>query len=585
MALREILARFGFQVDRKGLAAADKGITGVVGKLRTFGAVIAGSAVVRGISNFVGDIVDAGDALGKTATQLGLSSDQLQAWQAAAGFAGVEGNKFNQSLRILQKNALQATQGSKTFADAFKQLGVDLEGSNGQLKTGDQLMREVGLSLNNLENSTEKVALAQILMGRTGAALLPLFKDGEKGLDSALGALERFGGGLTKDLIPLAEAAQDRFAEFNLATTSLKSRLAVAFLPILNQVVLGLSKFGAWIAKATDGTNFFQAALVVLGAVLAKIAIAKFGGSLLALGKAALIPLLKIALLVLLVEDLITLFKGGKSVIGEFLDKLFGKGTAKNVVKAIKGITDAIAEGDWEKAMKKAADALDALGKSIVEFFSGESTGPVAEFFSQVGAMIVAFFVEDIPEGLSQAGFVIVKGVVDLVKGIGETVSDWAQAAADLASALIDGLVEGIKNGAKAVVEAISGVAKDAISAAKKLLKIKSPSAVASEEIGMPLAEGMFNVREAMRAASAFASATRTALPVAPAYASAPARGGGGAALPRGGVVFQSKVDLSVSGGVPSDPQIQKLRQGLRSELTDNRRATLAALTQTVEAT
>ena len=92
-------------------------------------------------------MVDAGDALGKTATQLGLTSDQLQSWQAAAGFAGVEGQKFAQSMRVLQKNTLLAEQGSKQAGDAFKKLGVDVKDSNGQLKTGDQLMREVGVAL------------------------------------------------------------------------------------------------------------------------------------------------------------------------------------------------------------------------------------------------------------------------------------------------------------------------------------------------------------------------------------------------------------------------------------------------------
>jgi len=579
-ALREILARFGFEFDQRGMKAADKGIAGIVGGLRSFGVVLGAGVVARGIKNFVTDIVDAGDSLGKTATQLGISSTQLQAWQAAAGFAGVETTKFNQSMRVLQKNTLLADQGSKQAADGFRMLGVDIKDANGNLKTGDQLMREVGLSLGGLENSTERVALAQQLMGRSGAELLPLFAKGEQGLDEALAALERFGGGLSKDLIPLAEAAQDRFAEFDIATTSLKSRIAVALLPILNQLTLGLSKLVAWFSRTFEGTNTLQAALVVLGGVLAKLAIGKFGMALLKLGRAALMPALKIAILILLVDDLISLFKGGDSVIGHFLDKLFGPGSARRVVKAITDITDAIKKGDWEKAVHLAANALDSLGKSIVTFFSGESTGPIAEFFSQVGAMIVRFFVEDVPEGFSQAGAAIVSAIVGIIGEILGFGPDWFAAAVELAEALIDGLVEGIKNGAAAVAEAVKNVAKDAVNAGKKLLRIKSPSGLAREEIGKPLIAGMFDPAEAMRSAERFAQTARAAIPSA---VTAPRTGG--AAIPRGGIVFQSKIDLSVSGGSASDPQIQKLRQGIRSELTDNRRATLAALTQTVEAT
>jgi len=588
MALREILARFAFKVDPKGIKDADKGIAGVVGKLQGLGVALGAGVVARGIKNFVTDIVDAGDALGKTATQLGLSSEQLQSWQAAAGFAGVEGEKFNQSMRVLQKNTLLADQGSKQAADAFRMLGVEIKDSSGNLKSGDQLMREVGLSLDGLENSTEKVALAQQLMGRSGAALLPLFKDGEEGLNRALKALDEFGGGLSKDLIPLAEAAQDRFAEWEIAMTSLKSRVAVAVLPMLNSLVLGLSKAGAAISRFVGNGEMLKAALIVLGAVLAKLAIGKFGMSLLKLGKAALMPALKIALLILLVDDLLTLFKGGDSLIGRFLDKLFGKGSSQRVVKAITDITSAIKKGDWGKVMKLSADSLDALGKSIVTFFSGESTGPIAEFFSQVGAMIVAFVVEDIPEGFSQLGFVMVSAIVDGIKAVISTAAEWAQAAADLAKAFIDGLVQGVKDGAQAVVDAVKQTAKDAINAAKAVIKPGSPSRVAKAEIGTPLVQGMFDVEEAMVAAKRFASVASKAIPTGigggGGMATMPGRGGGLGGRTGGPMaIFKSEVHLTVNGGSASDPQIQKLRQGVRSELRDNRRATLAALEQVAE--
>jgi len=588
MALREILARFAFKVDPSGLKKADKGIAGVVGKLQGLGVALGAGVVASGIKNFITDMVDAGDAIGKTSTQLGLSAEQLQAWQAAAGFAGVEGEKFNQSMRVLQKNTLLADQGSKQASDAFDMLGVSIKDASGNLKTGDQLMREVGLALNGLENSTEKVAIAQQLMGRSGAALLPLFKDGEAGLDATLRALDRFGGGLSKDLIPLAEAAQDRFAEWEIATTSLKSRVMVALLPMLNSLVLSLSKAGAAVSKFLGKGEAMKAILIVLGGVLAKLAIGKFGMSLLKLGRAAALPLLKIALLVLLVEDLIVLFKGGDSLIGRFLDKLFGAGSSGAVVKAITDITSAVKKGDWGKVMKKSADALDALGKSIVTFFSGESTGPIAEFFSQVGAMIVAFVVEDIPEAFSQLGFVMVSAIVDGVKAIVGTAGDWLAAAVALAEAFIDGLVQGIKDGAAAVVGAVKGVAKDAINSAKKALKIGSPSKKAEDEVGVPFLQGAFPIKEAMSRAKQFAGTVSQAVPTGlgggGGVATAAGRGaglGGG----RGGpvAIFKSEVHLTVNGGSASDPQIQKLRQGVRSELRDNRRATLAALEQAVE--
>lgn len=576
MALREIIARFGFSLDQKGIKKAETGINGVVSKLKGLGVALSAGIVARGIKNFVTGMVDAGDSLGKTATQLGLSSDQLQAWQAAAGFAGVEAAKFSQSIRVMQKNALLAEQGSKQAGDAFKKLGVDFKDSNGQLKAGDQLLREVGLALNANENSTERVALAQQLMGRTGAALLPLFKDGEKGLDRALAALERFGGGLSKDMVKAAEDAQDRFAELNIATSSFKSQIAIAILPAISQLVLAFSKLLAWFSKTVAGTEAITSAIVAFGLVLGKLAIAKFGGSLIALGKAAAIPLLKFILLALVVDDLIALFTGRASVIGTFIDKIFGKGSAQALVAAIKSVGSAFSsliQGDFKTFDKKLEDIFGPPGEALVrgtvnmfvsmaaaiDKFIAESKKSIAGFFSAIGS-----FFSQIGSNIAAAGIAAAKGALQLGKD------------------LVAGVVEGIKAAPGAVLNALGGVVTGALNAVKNKFKIDSPSRVFAEQLGAPLIQGI-----AMGAKNAAGPAQRVtqgaaaaAAAVSPRALSAAPRGGVGA----GGVVFKSDIAIHVSGGAPNAQGVAQLRQGVRAELHDNRRATLEALQQLVPA-
>ena len=583
MALREILARFGFQIDQRGLQEAEKGIAGVVGSLRTFGAAIAGSAIVRGISNFVDDITKAGDALGKTATQLGLSGKELQAWQTAAGFAGVEATNLDQSFRVLGKNALLASQGSKQAAEAFRTLGVEIKDAAGNLKPTNQLAREAGVALGSLEDRTKAVGLAQQIFGRTGAKLLPLFKDGATGLDNALAALDRFGGGLSDQLIPLAEASRDRFFEFEIATTSLKSQLAVALLPLLNQVTLGLSKLIAWISRATEGTSLFRSVLIAIGGVLGKLFIAKFGKQLLSLARAAALPLLKFALLVLVVDDLIALFEGRGSVIGTFIDKIFGKGSATRVVAAIKGVgkavSDVVKTGDFEAFDKALDEIFGPIGHDIVAdiVFTFDMIGEALDQFVSETGEGFDLVISDLGTWISDMGSALVNGAAEI-----------ANDAIALGEAIIDGIIGAIEDGASAVVTALGNVAKGAIDGAKKFIGANSPSKLAATEVGEPLPEGV--AMGAMDAASAAARRTADALSVAstlsrPSSISAPSRGGSAATTSTGDVVFKSQISLTVNGGSASDPQIQKLRQGLRSELRDNRRAMLDALTQRVEAT
>ena len=579
MALREIIARFGFQIDQRGLKKAETGIGRVVGSLKTMGVMLGAGMVARGVKNFITGMVDSGDALGKTATQLGLSSDQLQAWQAAAGYAGVEGAKFSQSMRVMQKNALLAEQGSKQAGDAFKKLGVDFKDTNGQLKTGDKLMREVGLALNKTENSTERVALAQQLMGRTGAALLPLFKDGEKGLDAALAALERFGGGMSKEMVKNAEDAQDRFADLEIATMSFKSQIAVAILPAISSLVLGFAKMIAWISKAVKGTSAIKSILVALGIVVGKMAIAKFAGSFLKLARAAALPLLKFVLLFLIIDDLIALFEGRGSLIGTFIDKIFGEGSAKAVVDGIKGIgkavADVVATGDFEKFDQDLDAIFGPPGHDIV--------ADIAFTFEMIGEVIDEA-VDGIGEGVDEMITGMGKFFTEMSTVISDATPDVVKDAVSLAGDLIDGIVKGIKDGAVAVGKAVVGVGKDALLAAKNFFQTDSPSKLFATEVGEPIPQGIaMGVKNAARGArqmtlDAIALASGSG---ASSLSASPRGGGGGIA---GGVIFKSDIAITVSGGSPGDPQIAKLRQGVRSELRDNRRATLDALQQLVEA-
>jgi len=575
MALREIIARFGFDLDQTGLKKAEKGINRVVSKLRKLGVDLSAGAVARGIKNFVVGMVDAGDALGKTSTQLGLTSDQLQSWQAAAGFAGVEGQKFAQSMRTLQKNTLLAEQGSKQASDAFKKLGVDIKDSNGQLKTGDQLMREVGVALNNTENSTERVALAQQLMGRSGAALLPLFKDGEKGLNKALAALERFGGGLSKGMVKAAEDAQDRFAELNIATTSFKSQIAVAILPAISQLTLALAKLLAWLSKTVAGTEAIKSAVIAFALVLGKLAIAKFGASLIALGKAAAIPLLKFVLLALVIDDLIALFTGRASVIGTFIDKIFGKGTASALVASVKKLGSAfrnlLASGDLQAFDKALEDIFGPPGAAIFSALAKLSSTIKSDFKSIFAQQAKDFKNFRANWDADIAAFK--KSFGEIAKGFSSLVTK----AVEFGEDLVAGMVEGIKAAPGAVYDALKGVVDSAINKIKSKFKIGSPSRVFADEIGAPLIQGI-----ALGAEMAKGPAQKSTQNVVSAVAT-PRGGLAGGGIAPGGVVFKSNISIQVSGSAPNEQGVAQLRQGVRAELQDNRRATLEALQQLVE--
>jgi hypothetical protein len=573
MALREVIARFGFEFDQAGLKRAQSGIAGVVGSLGTLGVALGAGVIVRGLANFVSDIVKAGDELGDTAAKLGVSAEALQRWRTAVDFAGGSADSLNQALFTVQKSAFEAAKGTGDAADTFKALGVSVKDQSGNLKDTETLLRESAHALAAVENGTERTALASKIFGKAAKELTPLLAEGEAGLQKYLEAIDEAGGGLSSELIANADEADKAFKRFDLALLSVKSTIAVAILPAISQMATWLGRGISEISKFAKSTGAIKSLLVALGLVLGKLAIAKFGASLLSLARAAVVPLLKFALLFLVIDDLIALFEGRGSVIGTFIDKIFGAGSAAAVVNGIKAIGAAISgllqTGDFAAFDKALEDIFGPIGSDIV--------GDVVFTFSMIGEEIDAAL-----DGIGQAWDEFWSGLGDSIvsSAIGIT-NDVIQ----LASGIVDGLVNGIKDGSTAVIDALGSVVTGAIDAAKKKLGIGSPSKVAARQVGGPFIEGIgVGALDAARnVARMTANAARIATSTsAPTSISAPVRGGTGAAM--GGVVFKSDIALSVSGGSASDPQISKLRQGVRDELRDNRRATLDALHQVIEA-
>jgi hypothetical protein len=96
-----------------------------------------------------------------------------------------------------------------------------------------------------------------------------------------------------------------------------------------------------------DNSHFLEAAIITLSAVAIGAGLstsAAWAGPIAIFGLAAI----AIGFVILLVDDLITLFSGGTSIIGSFLDEIFGIGTATelvhNLTDAWGGLTMAIGE-------------------------------------------------------------------------------------------------------------------------------------------------------------------------------------------------------------------------------------------------
>ncbi len=343
-ALRELLVVFGVKFDDSELKRGESTIDGMIGKLKGFGVALAGAFALGQVKDFVLGLAEQADTLRDHALALGTSVEELQAWHFAAGMAGVKAEEFNGALTKFSRNiAAAADSASGPAAKAFKELGVTVKDAGGNLGQPLDLINGVAAGLQNVQDPARRTALAMDLFGRSGAKLLPLLQEGPEGLAKFRAEVEELGGGISNEFADAADEMNDNLARLNLSTLSLKVRLAAFLLPAFEAVIRGATRFATWFRKLVEGTNITKAALIALGTV-GVIKLSAMLGPLGALSKAFGKFALKVALPLLLLEDLATFLDGGDSLTGRALEKLFGEGTSAKVRQFFKDVKQSVKE-------------------------------------------------------------------------------------------------------------------------------------------------------------------------------------------------------------------------------------------------
>lgn len=380
MALREILAHFGFTIDRSGLDAAGRGIEKVKKETAGAGASLTGfvdglRGAVAGIAagafaELTSEIKDQAAALKDTSEQTGLSTDELQAWTLQAQLGGASAQDFVTGLRKVSKELATGVDESGQQSKLFKRLGIDTKDAAGNTRDLSSVLPEIAEKFKGLTNGAEKSALAQQLFGRAGTKLVPVLSEGAAGVAKLKAQLDDLGGGFSQEAIDRADEYDDALIKLNFSFFGLKSLLATQVFPWLAKTVGELTKASVGAGKWLKETTGVSTAVKILAAVL--------GGTLLKALAPFLLPGLKFLAIFLAVDDLIAFLDGKDSVIGKILNGWFGDGTATVVRAWANSAKDAItgtfigaldllkiAFADTDEASKKAWQDFELVTRPV----------------------------------------------------------------------------------------------------------------------------------------------------------------------------------------------------------------------------
>lgn len=350
--LREVLARFGIEADPKPLEKMEAGVDHLVEKLKQ---LVEGAGVIEAakkIYEFAEGMAEAGTELEHVSKRLGLSTDSLQAWRHAAKLSGVGADELTGALSILQRHLADAASGGKEGVAFFEKLKLKVKDTHGHIRSLDELLPELAEKIKNAKGPTEAAGLAIQAFGRSGSLMLPFLKEGKEGVAKLREEFDELGGGMSEENIKAADELSSNLDRLNLTMFSLQSRIAGVLIPIINRLVVSSIETRKEFIRLADGTNIWEAAIYTLGVALGLMAVHTIIAFAPLIATAAAFAV-AIAFIVLTVDDMISLFTGGKSVIGDFIDELLGVGTAQQMVIDLR---DA-----WQGMIKFIKDATIAV--------------------------------------------------------------------------------------------------------------------------------------------------------------------------------------------------------------------------------
>lgn len=117
------------------------------------------------------------DDLNTMSKVTGISTAELQKYKYSADLLDVSVETIAKSQVKMKKSMYSAQQGSSAMAEAFATLGVAIEDSNGQLRNQDDVFTESIKALGQMENETERDAIAMQIFGKSASELNPLIED------------------------------------------------------------------------------------------------------------------------------------------------------------------------------------------------------------------------------------------------------------------------------------------------------------------------------------------------------------------------------------------------------------------------
>lgn len=258
MNVFDLMAKIGLDTSEydRGLDESEGKFSGFGDKIKAgFGNIKnfasgAVSAIASGVSTVVSNVgsmassiysasaelANYGDNIDKASQKMGISAKAYQEWDAVLQHSGTSVDNMAAGFKTLSNAAQGATDEQ---AAAFAKLGMSMEEVS-QMSTEDLFLHTI-MELQQMEEGTERTALATSLLGKSAGELGPLLNTSAEDTMAMIDAVNELGGVMSDEAVKESANFNDQLQDMNTAMDGLKRQMVAEFLPGLSGLMQGFT--------------------------------------------------------------------------------------------------------------------------------------------------------------------------------------------------------------------------------------------------------------------------------------------------------------------------------------------------------
>lgn len=240
-AVDQLASKLGINLPKGATDALNSTVKFSSGTIAAMGAAAAAVAAlmktIKELHNITLEAAADVDELVTESMVTGLSTDTIQQLKYAENLIDVSYSTISGTLTKLTRTMADARDGNKNLADSFASLGVSITDSTGQLRPAEEVFYDVIDALGQIQNGTERDAIAMDLLGKSAQDLNPLILQGSDAMRELAAEAEATGYVLDESQIEKLAEVDDAYQRMQLEIEATKKKLAVEFAPASKQAM------------------------------------------------------------------------------------------------------------------------------------------------------------------------------------------------------------------------------------------------------------------------------------------------------------------------------------------------------------